>query len=84
MPIGKYDPRKITREIIKVIADEEVATPTRLSTEIGLDRRTVDKYLGVCEDLGTVKCKDITAGKKTVRACYLTNHGRDLVKGKRR
>ena len=84
MPVGKYSPRKITREIIKIIADEEVVTPTHISTKMGLDRRTVDKYIEVCEDLGTVKCKDIAAGKKTIKACYLTNHGRKLVKGKER
>jgi|Deesub1362A_J573_1020465.scaffolds.fasta_scaffold36089_1 predicted transcriptional regulator len=84
MPVTRYDPRKIVREVIKVVAEEEVATPTRISERIGLDRRTVTKYVELCEDLEIIKCKDIASGEKTIKVCYLTDHGRKIFERGRR
>ncbi len=60
-------------KVIQVLRKESKASPSRIATEIGSDRRTVDRILNVATNLGMIDCDKIEVSGRTYQACQLSS-----------
>jgi len=59
-------------EVVKVLKKEGKASPNKIATEVGSDRRTIQEVLKVSSDLGITQCKTLVLSGRNFRACGLT------------
>jgi predicted transcriptional regulator len=59
---------------------EGKATPTRIASEIGADKRTTKKLLATVANLGLVEYNSLEAGGRTYAAYRLSSIGKDVAR----
>jgi len=69
-------------KLVKILEKEGKATPNKIATEIGSDRRTIQKVLNVATDLGIAKCETLEIGGRKYSACSLTPEYQKVLKNK--
>lgn len=69
-------------EVVKVLKKEVRASPSKIASEIGSDRRTVDKVLQAGMSLGILKCDKITMSGRVYSSYSLTPEYLSMLKVK--
>lgn len=66
-------------KIVRMLQMENKATPTRIASKIGSDKRTTKKILAVAANLGLVKCNSIEVSGRTYSAYRLAPEYKKLL-----
>jgi len=69
-------------KVIKILEKEGSASPNKIATEVGSDRRTIQKILDIATDLGIAKCEILKVGERKFSACSLTPKYQEILKNK--
>jgi predicted transcriptional regulator len=69
-------------KLVRILDKEQKATPNKIATEIGSDRRTTQKLLNTATDLGIAKCKVFEIGTRKYSECSLTPEYQKILKTK--
>lgn len=59
-------------KVIRMLEKEGKASPNKIATKVGSDRRTIKKVLNVASDLGITQCEVLEVGGRKYSACSLT------------
>lgn len=59
-------------KVVKILQEEGSASPNKIATKVGSDRRTIQKIMKVASNLGLVKCETFKVGERTYARCSLT------------
>ena len=66
-------------KVIQVLRKQNKASPSKIATEIGSDRRTVGRILNVATNLGMIDCDKIEISGRTYQACQLSSDYKRLL-----
>ena len=66
-----YKIDEIIKDICKCLINNENQTPSSLAKYLGVNPKTVQKYVEIARKLGILKCEDIEMGKNKIRICKI-------------
>lgn len=78
---GKLSVKKLT-EVVKFLEKEGKASPNKIATEVGSDRRTVKNVLSEGMKLKIIKCETLEVGGRKYSVCSLTPEYQKMTKTK--
>jgi len=69
-------------EVVRILEREGRATPNKIATELGSDRRTIQKILKSASELGIAQCEILKVGGRKYSACSLTPQFQKILQNK--
>ncbi len=71
-------------KVVDFLRKEDRASLSKIASEIGSDRRTVDRILNVANNLGIITCDKLEISGRTYQVCQLDSEFKQLLENKRK